>query len=340
MQHRFQQSLLQLTFGYAATEPASLEEQSSNSRRHGKKRVWVVQYYDAEGHHRYHTLGLQQVFLPFYRGKWKGSTKGTSENRIQFHIVGELGNSQIETLTPSVLQAFLDRKAASSSFSVVDHLRWDLSSICELAVAEKVIPTNPATALYTPKNAQKGACPVMTADEAEAAVGAVEFRERVIFHLAIFAGLRPGEMLALQRRHVAQDRSSVEVQQRVYRGEIDDPKNRKARTVAIPPRTATQLSEWLDTAVDPAPEAWVFASENKVGLAWVDFKVVRRTNASLGQDANVDPKVSADQRGHGIGVSLDVYTKTSIQKKAEGAQQLEGAVLGRKVVPIREKVAS
>src|ERR1700691_4162514 len=25
--------------------------------RHGKKRVWIVQYYDADGHHRYHTLG-------------------------------------------------------------------------------------------------------------------------------------------------------------------------------------------------------------------------------------------------------------------------------------------
>jgi hypothetical protein len=48
---------------------------------------------------------------------------------------------------------------------------------------------------------------------------------------------------------------------------------------------------------------------------------------------------SADQRGHGIGVSLDVYTRASIQRKAEGAQQLEDAVLGQKVVPIREKVA-
>lgn len=322
---------------------------SLQARRHGKKLVWVVQYYDAEGHHRYRTLGRQcdmnksqaeqaqidfmrgmnggeadpdrvrpvlvsefvnQVFLPFYRGKWKGSTKGTSESRIQFHIIGELGNDQMESFTPTGLQAFLDRKAAGSSFSVVDHLRWDLSSIFELAVAEKVIPTNPATTLYTPKSAKKGARPVMTIDEAETAVGAVEFREQAILHLAIFAGLRPGEMLALQRHHVAKDRNSVEIEQRVYRGEIDDPKNGESRSVAIPPRTADLLTEWLDTAVDPTPEAWVFASENrgaplwrdnllrrhvrpslrKVGLGWVDFKVMRRANASLGQDAEVDPK--------------------------------------------------
>ena len=61
---------------------------------------------------------VNQVFLPFYRGKWKGSTKGTSESRILFHIVGELGNDQMESFTPTGLQAFLDRKAASSSFSL------------------------------------------------------------------------------------------------------------------------------------------------------------------------------------------------------------------------------
>ena len=44
----------------------------------------------------------------------------------------------------------------------------------------------------------------------------------------------------------------------------------------------------------------------KVKLGWVDFKVMRRTNASLRHSAKVDPKVSADQRGHGIGVSIGV----------------------------------
>lgn len=36
------------------------------------------------------------------------------------------------------LQAFLDRKgAAGLSFSTVDHLRWDLDQIVEMAVAEE-----------------------------------------------------------------------------------------------------------------------------------------------------------------------------------------------------------
>jgi hypothetical protein len=72
----------------------------------------------------------------------------------------------------------------------------------------------------------------------------------------------------------------------------------------------------------------------------VDFKVMRRTNASLSHGAKVDPKVSADQRGHGIGVSLDVYTKSNIRQKGVAAKKLEDSVLGRKVVRMPERKAS
>src|ERR1035438_3450275 len=82
------------------------------------------------------------------------------------------------------------------------------------------------------------------------------------------------------------------------------------------------------------------ATTGKVGLGWVDFRVMRRTNASLGHDAKVDPKVSADQRGRGIGVSLDVYTKTSIEKKALAATKLEKSVLGGKTVRMPKRKVS
>ena len=373
---------------------------SLQEKTHGKRLVWVVQYYDAEGHHRYHTIGrksdfnksqareeqekfmrtinggdaekgdrpvlvaefVNQKYLPFYRGKWKRSTKGTSESRIRAHVLRDLGNVQMESFTPSGLQLYLESKAATHGASVVDHVRWDLTSICDLAIAEKVLSANPAAKLYTPPSAKRGRRPVMTANEVEAVIGAVEFREKVIVQLAIFAGLRPGEILALQRRHVSENRSSVEVEQRVYRGDIDRPKNGESRSVAIPPRTAALLAEWMDTAVGSDPQSWVFASEAgntplwrdnllrrhirsklvslEPPLAWVDFKVMRRTNASLGHAAKVDPKVSADQRGHGIGVSLDQYTQADLKQKAAGAKKLENAVLGRKVVRMPNRKAS
>ena len=64
----------------------------------------------------------------------------------------------------------------------------------------------------------------MNATDVEMALNAVELREKVILHLAIFSGLRLGEILALQRCNVAADGSSVGIEQRVYRGNLDAPK--------------------------------------------------------------------------------------------------------------------
>jgi len=40
---------------------------------------------------------------------------------------------------------------------------------------------------------------------------------------------------------------------------------------------------------------------------------------------HVDPKVGADQRGHGIGVSLDVYTQSDREEKRAAVNTLEAA---------------
>jgi hypothetical protein len=45
----------------------------------------------------------------------------------------------------------------------------------------------------------------------------------------------------------------------------------------------------------------------KVGLGWVNFQVLRRTQATLGHNEGIDPKIAADQRGHAIGAAIDTY---------------------------------
>ena len=65
----------------------------------------------------------------------------------------------------------------------------------------------------------------------------------------------------------------------------------------------------------------------KVGLGWATFQVLRKTNASLSKKAGVDPKVASDQRGHGIGVSLEVYTSSDMEQKREAVNKLEAVVL-------------
>src|SRR6266852_577593 len=100
---------------------------------------------------------------------------------------------------------------------------------------------------------------------------------------------------------------------------------------------------------DTTPDALVFPSERgtflsrdnflrrnihakleKVGLGWVNFQVLRRTQASLGHKEGVDPKVAADQRGHAIGVAIDTYTERDLEGRREAVTKLELALVGRK----------
>lgn len=176
------------------------------------------------------------------------------------------------------------------------------------------------------------------------AISALPRREVLMLHLAVLGGMRPGEIMAVQRRHVAANCHSIQIDQRVYEGVIDDPKYDSRRGAELAPATAALLKAWMDDAVDSAPESYVFASEAgtplrpgnvlkrimrpalaKIGLKWFNFQVARRTNGSLGHE--VDPKVMADQRGHGIGVALDTYTKSSPEEKARAARKLAEKVL-------------
>ncbi len=65
----------------------------------------------------------------------------------------------------------------------------------------------------------------------------------------------------------------------------------------------------------------------KVGLEWATFQVLRKANASLSKKAGVDPKVASDQRGHGLGVSLEVYTSSDLEQKRAAVNKLEAAVI-------------
>jgi integrase len=188
----------------------------------------------------------------------------------------------------------------------------------------------------------------MSPAEIRLALSVLDFRERLIFRLAVFGGMRPGEIFAICLGDVHQD--SIFVKQRVYKGDIDTPKGRKgkrtSRTVALSSETLSDLAAWRALLLDDSPEAYLFPSENntplsrdnvrkrnilprleKVGLGWVTFQVLRRTNARLSRKAKIDDKVAADQRGHGLGVSLEVYSLSDLEQKIEAVNRLEAEVI-------------
>ena len=291
------------------------------------------------------------VYLPHASRGWKeDSTAATSKEIINRHLVEEFGSQLLHTIQREELQEFLDSKANGYSFSVVAHLRWFLKAIFDLALSDGIVTSNPAAKMVVNKDRCQRGRDIRPLNENEVLqyVGALDLRERLIARLAIFEGMRPGEILALLWRHLENERLCIE--QRIYRGSINSPKNGKSREVAISDGTMTELNSWRELAPDPSPRCYIFPSESmetpvsrdnlwrrhmkprleKVGLDWATFQVLRSTNASLGEKAKANTKASADQRGHGIGVSLDRYTKSDIEQKREVVNSIEEMVFGKR----------
>lgn len=297
-----------------------------------------------------YTFGVyvEEVFLPLCRRKWKESTRMTTEPRFNFHLLPAFGPILLKSMTRDQLQGFLDEKAKELSRSVVDHLRWDLNAIFKTALSDGIVDINPAAALFTPACKETPGKRFMTPDEIRRALSALELRERLIFRMAVFDGMRPGEILAIQLGNIRDH--SVLIGKRVYKGDIDTPKGRKgkrtARTVALSPGTMQDLAVWRETLPKQKANSFLFPTERntplsrdnvwnrqmapkleKIGMKWATFQVLRRTNAQLARKADIEDKVAADQRGHGLGVSLEVYSQSDLEQKMEAVKRLESEVI-------------
>ncbi len=306
---------------------------SVRPRQHGHRKVWLAQWWE-DGRRRSKVLGkcseisksqadammasilrplnqssgqaapprysfseyVEDVFLPVHRRKWKESTRTTSEHTIRRHLLPPLGDRRLSEIGREDLQLLLDDKAKTHSASVVAHLRWYLSAIFRMALSDGAVTVNPSPGLFTPACRPEKPRLVMSGQEIQLALGVLPLRERLMFRMAVFAGMRPGEILAVRVGDVQE--SIVHVEQRVYRGKLDSPKGRKgkrtARTIALPPGTADNLRLWMERFVESEPGAFLFPSERgtpltrenvwrrnmlprftTVGLDWASFQVMR-----------------------------------------------------------------
>jgi hypothetical protein len=93
---------------------------------------------------------VEVVYFPYYSRKWKHSTRENNVNRISVHLVTPFADRELKSFRRDELQDLLGLKAKDLSFSVVDHLRWDMKQIFDMAVAEGQVVRNPALLLFTP----------------------------------------------------------------------------------------------------------------------------------------------------------------------------------------------
>jgi len=283
---------------------------------------------------------VENVYFPYYSRKWKRSTRENNINRIGVHLVEPFRGIELGAFRRDQLQDLLDAKAnAGLSFSVVDHLRWDLKQIFDMAVADGRIRLNPALLLFTPKEAAKPVRRAMTIEEVRLCFSVLARRERVIAKLAILGGMRPGEIFGLEWPRM--NATYADIRQRVYRNVVDTPKtDQSLRKAALSEGLVMEIEEWR--AASGEMSRWVFPSENrtplskdncwrrnmapelkKAGLGWANFQVMRRTHSTLMKALGADPKLVADQLGHSLDVNQNVYTQSPVESRRGLVNNLE-----------------
>jgi integrase len=259
---------------------------------------------------------------------WKASTAATTEQIIETHILADLGERALSSLTRRDLQAHLDTKAAADlSASVVGHVRWQLVAIFAMAVGDGLINVNPTQGLVTPRCKTAPEKRVITAGDVVRGQLVLDIRDRLIFRLAVSEGMRPSEIVGLQIGDVQAD--EIHITRRMYRRKEDSPKSWRSRRV-VPPTTITAgliASYIVELLRDVGPAAWLFPSEvdekpvsysnvyrrrirpalAKVGLGFVNFQILRRTWVTEMGDAESDPRVRAALAGHSVDVSENEY---------------------------------
>src|SRR5262249_19803489 len=137
-------------------------------------------------------------------------------------------------------------------------------------------------------------------------------------------------------------RGAIRIERSCYRGNVEPPKNGRTRLVGVEFEIFERVERRIDGLPERGPEGWIFPSEKiltpfrpdnvlrssiyprlePLGLKSINFAVLRRSHSTLHQARGTDPKIIADQQGHGLDVHMTEYVDSHLDRKREATSAL------------------
>src|SRR6266511_3209493 len=163
------------------------------------------------------------------------------------HVARRLGTIALRELTPELIASFrADLTAAGVGDPTVRKTLAFLQGILQRAVEWRRIDSNPAKGVRKPPQRKTRVVDLPSAaavEEMRAKLRAQErMRDATLVCVLAYAGLRPGEALALEWRHVRE--RTILVEQALALGEVKETKTGQTRTVRLLSPLAADLAEW------------------------------------------------------------------------------------------------
>jgi integrase len=246
------------------------------------------------------------------------ATRVQYERYIKNDIIPALGTSPLRAITTGRVAEFaagLERGPAT-----VRKILAVLQGVLSRAVEWGYVPVNPARGVRAPQVRRLHRVVVTPDDQVEALCERLNKRGQLLVRLLAYAGLRPGEALALTWDDVSD--TAISVTKAVAFGEVKETKTGHSRLVRCDPVLRRELSSrgegGTPLLTGPGGGAWSAAAYRNwrrrvfrpkaaaLGISTRPYDL-RHTFASRLFAAGEHPKYVADQMGHTLQTLLSTY---------------------------------
>jgi integrase len=307
------------------------------------------------------TLGdfLERWLADTVRPRLAPKTHKTYRDLMRVHVIPTLGPMRLDRLTAQHVATLLREKAdAGLSPATVNHIRSVLRNALNRAVKWNLLVRNPVILTDPPRQERKRVVPLQP-EEARRALEAVRgHRLEALFTVALFLGLRQGEVLGLRWVDVDLEARTLAITQALQRVDgaliLKSPKTEKSRRrLTLPPSVVAALRAHRDRQATERQTAGVHWKESGLiftttigtpidprnalriwqnllagaGLPRRTFHVTRHTAVSMLINEGVPLKVIQEILGHSVlSTTADVYGHLYPQAFTEAAEAMERAL--------------
>ena len=293
----------------------------------------------------------------FIRPNLRETTRNQYECFIRHHIKPYVGEVLLAKLSSLDLQKLCNHLKSNGrirtdhalpnpglSSKTVRSIHMMLSSCLEKAVAERLIPSNPAHGCSIPSK-EKQEMKILPPEQIGKFLAEADRAGYLpMFFLELTSGLRRGELLALLWTDVDTANRTISVSKQVIRVngalKVLPPKTKNAvRKIVVPKQTIELLTEEhekhpdspllfpspkTDTYLDPPAVARKLKTLLKrAGMDEIRFHDLRHTFATVSLQSGVNIKALSHNLGHySAGFTLDTYTHVTAQMQADAAEKI------------------
>lgn len=277
---------------------------------------------------------------------------------INNHIIPIMGNIKLTDLKPIIINEYYNNKLESLSGRTVLHHHRMLRKALQDAVNWQIIRDNPCDSVEPPK-AKKYRPDVYDKEDIKKLIIAISGHElEAHISLALFLGLRRGELLALKWSDINYEHSTITIQRNLVIANskllLKEPKTEDStRTIVLTPEILeilrkhkiNQKEQKLKFGKYYTDSNFIFTKENgeninpgsfshtfadflkKNNLRHIRLHDLRHTNATLMLMSNVPAKIASARLGHSnISTTLDIYSHVLKDMEKEVSDTISGII--------------